>query len=362
MTTFQDTPHRDRTDDSSRLPWYDFSRLWSYNGFYNVVMGARGTGKTFGAKVKGIKDAIRKGHEFIYLRRYKEEIKFARDGFFADIVAENIFPDVVFKVDGNKGYWDWKQDADREGLEVPSSERDWKLCVHFHALSVSGQIKSQSFPNVKLVIYDEFVIEKGHIQYIPNEVKKFNDFYSTIDRYRGDTRVLMLSNSVSIMNPYFLAWDIEPQSNQDWMILFDGFLVVHFHKDDEFNQAVFRTPFGKFIEGTEYAEYAVGNEFADNNDLMLGNKTPDAVYRYTVETISGGSMSIWYDRDKMCWYAQRKRPKMENIYTLNPHNVSPHKTLWLNSDPLFSQVKSAFRHGRLFFDTAQTRNAFRELL
>ena len=39
---------------AQRLPWYDFSRLWSFNGFYNIVMGARGTGKTFGAKVKEI--------------------------------------------------------------------------------------------------------------------------------------------------------------------------------------------------------------------------------------------------------------------------------------------------------------------
>ena len=345
---------------AQRLPWYDFSRLWSFNGFYNIVMGARGTGKTFGAKVKGIKDAVNKGHEFIYLRRYKEEIKFARDGFFADVVAEGVFPQYSFKVEGNKGFWDY---ASNDWMDDDNTvKRPWKVCVHFFALSVGGQIKSQSFPNVKLVIYDEFVIEKGHVQYIPNEVKKFNDFYSTIDRYRGDTRVLMLSNSVSIMNPYFLAWNIEPRKNEDWMILADGFLVVHFHRSDDFNQAVFQTPFGRFIEGTEYADYAVGNEFADNTDLMLGNKTPDAQYRYTIETVMGGTMSIWYDRQKSCWYAQRKRPKMENIFTLNVNNVSPHKTLWLNSDPLFSQLKSAFRHGRLFFDTAQTRNAFRELL
>src|SRR5690625_3595853 len=89
--------------NGDRLPWYDFSTLWSYNGFYNVVMGARGTGKTFGAKIKGIKDAIHKGHQFIYLRRYKNEIQFARDGFFADVVAEGYFPQYDFKVEGNKG-------------------------------------------------------------------------------------------------------------------------------------------------------------------------------------------------------------------------------------------------------------------
>lgn len=358
MTTALDKKPR----SGDRLPWYDFSTLWSYNGFYNMVLGARGTGKTFGAKIKGIKDAIHKGTEFIYLRRYKDEIKFSKDGFFADVVAENKFPNIVFKVDGTKGYWDHKQDADYTGDEVDPKDRDWKVCVHFFALSVGGQIKSQSFPNVTLLIYDEFVIEKGNIQYLPNEVKKFNDFYSTIDRYTGKTRALFLSNSVSIMNPYFLAWNIEPEPGEDWLLRSNGFIVIHFHKDEAFTNAVLATPFGRFIQGTDYADYAVGNTFADNNRLMIGEKTPDAQYRYSLETMSGGTMSIWYDRPHRVWYAQRKRPKQESVYTLDPANVSPSKTLMINSDQPLSVIKTAFRHGRLFFDAPQTRNAFRELL
>lgn len=349
--------------ESDRLPWYDYSKLWSYNGFYNAVLGARGTGKTFGAKIKGIKDAIHKGHEFIYLRRYKEELKFARDGFFADVIAENKFPGIVFKVDGNKGYWDYATDEEKAGGESTNSEHQWKVCVHFFALSVGGQMKSQSFPNVRLIIFDEFVLEKGFTQYIPNETKIFNEFYNTVDRYKGVTRVLFLSNSVSIMNPYFLSWDVEPRNTgDDWMILYDGFLVIHFHKSDAFSSAVLGTPFGRFISGTDYADYAVGNTFADNHDLLIGHKTPEAQYRLTIEMMFGGYMSIWYDRQESMWYAQRKRPRKENIYTLNPANVSPDKTLWLNNDPMLSRLKTAFRHGRLMFDAAQTRNAFREIL
>ena len=351
---------RDRTDDSSRLPWYDFSRLWSFNGYYNMVLGARGTGKTFGAKIKGIKDAINRGHEFIYLRRYKDEIKFAKDGFFADVVAENMFPGIDFKVDGNKGYWDYANHSNGEPKK--DRDRDWKVCVHFFALSVGGQIKSQSFPNVKLIIYDEFIIEKGNVQYIGNEVKKFMDFYSTIDRYRGDTRALFLSNSVSIMNPYFLAWEIEPRDGEDWMILNDGFIVVHFHKSEQFSAAVMGTPFGRFIANTEYADYAVSNTFADNHDVMVAPKPPSAQYRFTLETVHGGVMSVWLDRDTRSWFAQRKRPKKEHILTLNTNNVSPKKTLVFANDLELSTIKTAFRHGKLWFDTSQTRNAFRELL
>src|SRR5699024_2808585 len=118
--------------------------------------------------------------------------------------------------------------------------------------------------------------------------------------------------------------------NEDWMILFDGFIVVNFHQSDAFRGAVAATPFGKFIQGTEYGSYAVDNQFADNHDVMVAAKTPEAEYFYTLETVHGGVMSIWHDPVEYYWYAQRKRPKAEDIYTLNPNNVSPSKTLVLH--------------------------------
>lgn len=343
------------TDNVQRLPWYDYSKLWSHNGFYNCVLGARGTGKTFGAKIKGIKDAINKGREFIYLRRFEEEIKVARKGFFADVIAENSFPDYDFKVEGREGFYAHISTRD-------DKKRPWKICVYFAALSGSAKVKSQSFPNVTLIIFDEFVIEKGHTQYLPNEAKTFNDFYSTVDRYKGKTRALLLSNSVSIMNPYFLAWNIVPEESDEWMILAKGFIVVHFHNSDHFASKVFETAFGQFIQDTEYADYAVGNKFKDNNKLMIGTKPPEAKYWFTLETLTGGAMSIWRDMKSHTWYAQRKRPKVEDVCTLDPGQASPEKTLLITSDMRLSYIKTAYRHGKLFFDNPQTRNAFREIM
>lgn len=337
------------------LPWYNFSRLFSYNAYFNCVLGSRGTGKTFGAKVKGIKDAINSGSEFIYLRRYKDELKFSRDGFFADIIKAEKFPDYDFKVDGNKGYFAHVDTRDMK------KDRPWKVCVYFYALSQGGQIKSQSFPNVGLLIYDEFVIERGHIHYLPNEVQAFLNFYSTIDRNTGRCRVLMLSNSVSIMNPYFLAWNIEPQEGQEWIIKNNGFIAVHFDKSEAFIQAIYQTPFGKFIKDTDYSKYAVENKFKDNNDYLIELKPENARYRWTLETVESGTLSLWEDPQTRTWYAQRKRPKVEDIKTLNPDEASPHKTLLLPNDRFLQTVKTAFRHGNMRFDKAQSRNTFREL-
>ena len=83
-------------------PYYDTTRVCSYNAPYNFVVGARGFGKTYGFKKRAIKRNISHGEEFIYLRRYKEEMKLARDSFFNDIREE--FPEWEFKIDKGKAW------------------------------------------------------------------------------------------------------------------------------------------------------------------------------------------------------------------------------------------------------------------
>jgi len=49
--------------------YYDLHNLLTRNAPWNFIIGARGLGKTFAAKRYGIKEYIKHGHEFIYLRR-----------------------------------------------------------------------------------------------------------------------------------------------------------------------------------------------------------------------------------------------------------------------------------------------------
>ena len=58
---------------SKKLSYYDYGPVLSRNAVFNMIMGARGLGKTYGAKKLVIKEFINHGNQFIYLRRYKEE-------------------------------------------------------------------------------------------------------------------------------------------------------------------------------------------------------------------------------------------------------------------------------------------------
>jgi Podovirus DNA encapsidation protein (Gp16). len=332
------------------LAYYNFDKIYSMNGSYNFLIGARGLGKTYGKKVKDIKAAITKGDEFIYLRRYKEELATAKRSFFADILEE--FPDYDFRAEGNTAQYSHIRLRDEK-------KRPWIKMGYFMALSTAQSQKSVSFPKVKSIIFDEFIIEKGMTHYLPSEAEAFTNFFNTVDRSKDKTRAWFLANSATIENPYFLKYDIEPKAEQEWIKKFDGFIVCHFADSEEFKKGVYETKFGKFIAESDpsYAAYAVGNEFRDNNGNLVKIKSAEARYMFSLETVSG-IFSVWIDWDTREYYIQAKRPKVELLFTLCPEKMATGKKLLFNNDRQIVMLRSSFKSERVFFDKPQSRQAF----
>ena len=366
--------------------YYDFAKLFSYNATWNGVCGGRGMGKTWGSKRKTIKDALKAvkfktyqkevnargrntkkmiditevesvDNQFIYLRRYKEELAIAKETFFADI--EHLWPDWDFRIHG------WKAEASPVKY-AEMKNRPWAVIGFFVSLSVASNFKSAQFPSVNWIIFDEFIIEKGG-QYLVNEPTKLVNFYSTVSRYRPNVRVLMLANAVNITNPYFIHYGVDPDKQDENNFIFQvkrksgGYQMLwHFPVSEAFEAEIAATDFGQFILETdpEYADYAVKNQFSDNHKSMIGEKPKTATYVYTVET-QNGIFSVWYDAKTNFFYCQAKRPAAdEDFVTLVEEWMSEGKRLATFQDKTMGMLRSAYRHDRMRFKEASTRNAF----
>jgi hypothetical protein len=335
-------------------PWYSFDKLLSYNAKFNIVAGPRGTGKTFDAKRRSIKKALRDprdGEQFIYLRRWKTELAPARRTFFNDVAEQ--FPE-----------WDFRP----MGVEAQAShestrgekKREWHTIGYFVALSQAQTQKSVSFARVTTIIYDEFIAEHGR-QYLPDEVSTFLGFYSTVDRNQDKTKVLFCANSVSTMNPYFIEWEIRPDTFPEICTIRGGFVAVHFPPSSAFKASVYETQWGKFIQGTQFGDYAVENSFEDAHDLLIDIKPASARHQFNLET-KYGTMSVWYDRKPGEYYIQKKLPGQSNLnLTLLPEKMEPGKQLVMFNDKLLAYLRTAFRTGKVTFDQPSTRNAFVEI-
>lgn len=336
---------------TKKHPYYNFAKILSFNAVFNFIVGGRGIGKTFGAKIKAVKAALYRGEQFIYLRRYKTELAPARGTFFVDIADK--FPNWDFRIQGNE--------AQAAPVKTRNDKkREWRTLGYFIALSTAQTQKSVSYTHVKRIIFDEFILEDGSLSYIPNEADVFNNFYSTVDRWQDKTTVFFLANSVSIMNPYFLKYKIRPDQESEFVIRNGGYVACHFVESEAFASSVFKTRFGQFIAGTEYAEYAVGNQFDDNHDAMVALKTSQAKYMFTLET-KLGTFSVWHTLVNDEYFVQAKRPKNEIILTLVAAKMGPDKTLVTLNDRPLQYLRTAFRHARMLFDEPTTRNAFAEI-
>lgn len=235
--------------DNFSVFFWDIQKPLSYDCLYNFIVGNRGGGKTYGCKKYVIKKFLQSGAQFIYLRRYSKELKKVSK-FFDAILKE--FSNVEFKVKGKNFYI------------------NGKLAGYAQELSTSKIQKSEEFPNVETIIFDEFVIDKGVYHYIPDEVTNFLEFYETVARLR-DVKVFFLSNAITMLNPYFLYFNVQIPYGKNIQAKND--ILIQIYKNEGFLQIKKNTRFGKIIAGTEYGEYNMENKFLRDNNTFIMKKT-----------------------------------------------------------------------------------------
>ena len=99
------------------------------NADVNLIIGARGLGKTYGVRRYMLEDYIKNGICFVEVTRYREENNDVAANYFDRITADNIFPDWEFRTHNKVA------EARRTG------DKEWKTCGYFIPLSLQQQKK-----------------------------------------------------------------------------------------------------------------------------------------------------------------------------------------------------------------------------
>ena len=69
----------------------DISNVLTYNAILNFIIGERGVGKSYSSKKYVINHFLKTNKKFVYLRRYKTELKESVPKFFDDIILNKEF-------------------------------------------------------------------------------------------------------------------------------------------------------------------------------------------------------------------------------------------------------------------------------
>lgn len=321
--------------------YYDIYKTLSYNCLFNFIIGNRGGGKTYASKTWAIKDFLKTGSQFIYLRRYKPELKNI-SRFFDDIRQEFSDHELIVK---NKDFY-----------------IDGKLAGTAKALSTAKIEKSNSFPLVNKIIFDEFILDKGTYHYLPDEVTAFLEFYETVARMRENVKVFFLSNALTQTNPYFLFFSLKVPYNSD--IYRKGDMLLQLVADADFIEKKKETRFGKIIAGTKYAEYSIENSFLRDSRTFIEKKQGTANYYFTF-VFADKFFGVWIDYTKGCIYVSKDiDTSCKIVYSLTLSDHSPNALLLknLNRSVLFKNFIDSYKMGCMRFENMDIKNICYEVI
>lgn len=253
--------------------YYSRNDLLSYNALFNFVVGERGTGKTYQFKDWSISDFIKNNNQFVYVRRFKTEFKDIGN-FFDDMIKK--YPNHKFSIGHGKFYI------------------DDKIAGFYIALSTAITKKSVAYPNVNKIGFDEFILEKSSLHYLPNEVNAFLGLYETIARDRNNVRCLFMANSVTLINPYFLFFDIQVSKTKRFWKFKNNDLIIELTDLQEFKEHKKETRFAKIIDGTDFSKYSIDGDFVSDNYEFIENKSNNSYYCFTL-VYKGEYIGVWCD-------------------------------------------------------------------
>lgn len=294
-----------------------------------------------------------KNQKFALLYRYKYELDECADKFFKDISS------LFF----NNSKMTAKKKAKGVFYELYIDDEP---CGYALALNSADQIKKYShlFSDINNILFDEFQSENNN--YLPNEIKKFISIHQSIARGQGKQSryvpVYMLSNPVSILNPYYVEMGICNRLSNKTKFLRGNGWVLEQGFNESASKAQQNSSFNKAFENNAYNNYATNGVYLNDNYAFI--EKPNGSNRYLA--------TLKYNK---CEYALREYSELGIIYcdnsidTTYPYKLSvttdDHQVNYImlkRNDVFISNMRYYFEKGCFRFKDLNCKEAVLKIL
>lgn len=321
----------------------------------------RSAGKTtfFGKYV--VDGFLKHGKKFGLLYRYGYELNEVADKFFSDLRDIFFHTHVMTQKTGEKDTY-----VELYLSDLTNPETEPVLCGYALALNKADNIKKLShlLATTDILLFDEFQPESG--QYAPNEIQKFHSVHTSLARGGGEQvrylPVIMISNFVSLLNPYYTAMGISEriQENTNYLrgdgwVLEQGFneTASLLQKESAFNRA-----FGQ----SRYLQFSSEKFYLNDNNTFVGKMDGKAIYLLSLR-YDGKWFGVRYYNDKMILYVN-KTPDLSHRrkIAVSVEDMTEETTLMTRSDPLLIRMRDFFEKGAFRFQNLESKAAIFNLL
>lgn len=347
------------------LQYYDGTKLLSMkdlNGntpeLYLVTTNRTGGKTTYFGRLC-LNRFLKTGEKFALLYRFNYELDDIAEKFFKDISAL-FFPDYVMTSKScAKGIY-------HELYLQHVGSDDLKNCGYAISLNSADQIKKYShlFSDVQRILFDEFQSENNH--YCSEEIRKFISVHTSIARGQGKqyrpVPVFMLSNPVSILNPYYIALGITDRLKKDTKFLKGNGYILEQGYVESAHSAQKESGFNQAFASDPYIAYSLESVYLNDNESFI--EKPPGSGRYLATFVCDG-----------VYYALREYPAAGIIYAddhpdlSNPYKISvttdDHQINYVmlkKNDMFIKNMRFYFERGSFRFKDLKCKSALLKMI
>lgn len=331
--------------------YWDINKILRFNRCFNFINGERSIGKSYTTQKFIVGRAIKRGQEFVYLVRTQDEKK---HGILAQAFEKVLISEYKnYNIESNN---------DEMYLNIETETgKERKTLGYCIALSECVKIKKRSFPNVKYLMFDEYMLEKNQaITYVNGwkEPDLFLNIYHTIDREQDKVICFCLGNNTSFYNPYHLhkAFNI-PNIHKGEIWKSNNVLFEWATSSKELKDEKNKCKFIEMLNGTDYGTYANDGNYIEDNINFIMQRSKNAYLLFTI-TYNSITYGVWCDNKiGIVFISDKYNPacKLNFALTLADHTENTFLTK-ANTSHLLKWLSKQFKLGNVRYENMIIKN------
>lgn len=299
----------------SKDTYYSLRKILSYNLPINIIIGARGFGKTFAVKRHVLLDYMKNpSHNFVWVRDNVDDIKKLTEGdgrkFVEDIHLMEVSAIQDIKMSGSFVYM------------------NGDICGDVLPVSVYQRYKGSSYQHCYNLVYDEFIPEKGRIKRAT--VNGMINTLSTVFRTRNEGRAFFTANALDRGDPFLEFLGVTLKEFGFYVNKEMGVVLHYADNSEKFVEKNSQGIVGRLILNSpsqRFKENIMDGKFVNDDDTLIFDKLPSkSTLRFIIETpcqrarfyYSKGKLYVTPDYNDDMYLDKRYVANLEDVSFLKP--------------------------------------------
>lgn len=338
--------------------WYDWDRTMSYGARITMVIGGKGIGKTLGLRHKALRRAVNRDDRFVEISRRTKSLPGIERNWAGKLELLDMVPE---------GYeYSTKSHILRGTCGDVSRDLGY-----FASLNDLEDVKTGTYPGVQWVIMDEVLIDRRlnptH-HYKRGEWELLGKLIDSIvredgrDSKRQKPRLFLLSNAVSLDNPYFRVLGIDriPEYGYHWYL--DKQFLLHFVDPHDYEGIGDGTLSGIMLGAVDKRDESFNNRFADADTAFIEPRPSNLKFCYTL-VYCGRKVGVWIERTDAARVYMDGRHMADGVaYALTPDDARPDRITATRQSGMLKLLCNLYYAGRLIYSDVSTRALTLEML